>query len=179
MTISYQKSLISTTGAAEFAKRFRVRGLSVDLSPISIRSLCNFYHPYGLMAIGSKYGHKARFSTLARVGGAGYKVLSRLDSRRSIRFERLYAMRTKNPLGHECLELWLGRGLPLNPYIRGFIINYLRKEMKPKDIRMIRDELFFTPKVKEFLEWLMLRSWMKMWLNYCLWYYGTAPRCPH
>lgn len=30
--ISYQKSLISHTGSAEFAKRFKVRGLTVDLS---------------------------------------------------------------------------------------------------------------------------------------------------
>lgn len=33
-SFSYQKSLISGTGSAEFAKRFRVRGLSVNLSPI-------------------------------------------------------------------------------------------------------------------------------------------------
>lgn len=38
-----QKSLISTTGSAEFAKRFRVRGLSKDLSPISILHLTNSF----------------------------------------------------------------------------------------------------------------------------------------
>lgn len=32
--ISYQKSLISHSGAAEFAKRFRVKGLTTDLSPV-------------------------------------------------------------------------------------------------------------------------------------------------
>ena len=37
--ISYQKSLISETGAFEFAKRFFVHQGSVDLSPISIRAL--------------------------------------------------------------------------------------------------------------------------------------------
>lgn len=47
--ISHQKSLISESGAAEFAKRFYIRGLSVDLSPISIRALMNPFHPYGLM----------------------------------------------------------------------------------------------------------------------------------
>lgn len=40
---NYQKSLISTTGSAEFAKRFRVRGLSKDLSPISILHLTNSF----------------------------------------------------------------------------------------------------------------------------------------
>lgn len=34
VTISYQKSLISHSGSAEFAKRFRVRELRKDLSPI-------------------------------------------------------------------------------------------------------------------------------------------------
>lgn len=39
LSISYQKSIISENGSAEFSKRFRGRGLSVDLSPISIRNL--------------------------------------------------------------------------------------------------------------------------------------------
>ncbi|CAA0809355.1 Uncharacterized mitochondrial protein AtMg01110 [Striga hermonthica] len=37
--ISKQKSLTSRTGAAEFAKRFRLKGLTVDVSPVSIRQL--------------------------------------------------------------------------------------------------------------------------------------------
>lgn len=47
--ISHQKYFISESGAAEFAKRFHIRGLSVDLSPISIRALMNPFHPYGLI----------------------------------------------------------------------------------------------------------------------------------
>ncbi|THF94699.1 hypothetical protein TEA_015561 [Camellia sinensis var. sinensis] len=39
VNLSIQKSLISKTGAGEFAKRFRVRGMSVDLSPVSIKAL--------------------------------------------------------------------------------------------------------------------------------------------
>lgn len=35
--ISSQKSLISDTGCAEFAKRFRCHGLRKDLSPVSIQ----------------------------------------------------------------------------------------------------------------------------------------------
>lgn len=43
VTISYQKSLVSDIGACEFAKRFYVKGCTVDLSPVSIKSLfaCN------------------------------------------------------------------------------------------------------------------------------------------
>lgn len=105
--ISYQKSLISNTGAAEFAKRFLVNGLTKDLSPISVRSLCNFYHPYGLVAIGQKFP-SVRFTTIARVGGAGYKQVSRLDHTRSLHFDRVWAIRLKNLLGKGSLELWLG-----------------------------------------------------------------------
>nr|GEY82470.1 hypothetical protein [Tanacetum cinerariifolium] len=54
VVISKEKSLISRSGSAEFAKNFRVRDLTVDLSPVSIKAL----------------------------GGAGYRVLARLDHRR-------------------------------------------------------------------------------------------------
>jgi len=53
--ISTQKSLISDTGAFEFAKRFCVKGGRVDLSAMSARCLLAYHHPYGLMAICKKY----------------------------------------------------------------------------------------------------------------------------
>lgn len=52
--ISEQKSLISDTGCAEFAKRFRVKDLSVDLDPISARAVLSCHHPYGLYACAYK-----------------------------------------------------------------------------------------------------------------------------
>lgn len=63
--IYYHKSLISSSGAAEFAKRFLIR---VDLSPISMRALLGFHHPFGLMALQEKY--KIYFNLLMRIGGA-------------------------------------------------------------------------------------------------------------
>jgi len=168
--ISYQKSLISNTGSAEFAKRFRVNDLRKDISPISVRSLLNFYHPYGLVAIGLKHS-SVRFSTLCRVGGAGFRVLARLDHKRNKSFERVLAMQTKTLYGPDGFDLWLGRGGPLNPYLKGVIIARLRKEMRPKDLRLIPDELFIQEKVKEFLEWSTLRGWVKEWLRYCRYYY--------
>jgi hypothetical protein len=54
LSIYYHKSLISHSGSAEFAKRFRIRGLTKDVSPVSIRALWNSHHPYGLMAINHK-----------------------------------------------------------------------------------------------------------------------------
>lgn len=41
-----QKSLISYTGAFEFAKRFCVKGGRVDLFAMSARSLLAYHHPY-------------------------------------------------------------------------------------------------------------------------------------
>lgn len=79
------------------------------------------------MAVLDKYPCK-RFSTLARIGGAGYRQLARLDHYRNSHFERVLAMIRRYPL-----EWWLGRGLPLNPYLKGIIIDLLRKEMRPKE----------------------------------------------
>lgn len=50
-----EKSVISDKGAAEFAKRFRVKGLRKDLSPVSVKHLNNWFHPYGLMGIMVRY----------------------------------------------------------------------------------------------------------------------------
>lgn len=33
---------------------------------------------------------------------------------------------------------------------------------------------FFQSGIKEFLEWSILRSWMKQWLRYCQWYCTVA-----
>ena len=49
--ISISKSLISFSGAAEFAKKFRCRNLTVDLSPVSIRNLLNSHHLPGALSL--------------------------------------------------------------------------------------------------------------------------------
>nr|POE81224.1 hypothetical protein CFP56_77906 [Quercus suber] len=67
-------------------------------------------------------------------------------------------MQTKTLCGPDGFNLWQGRGGPLNPYLKGVIIACLRKEMRPKDLRLIPDELFIQEKVKEFLEWSTLRG---------------------
>ncbi|KAI5639242.1 hypothetical protein M9H77_00567 [Catharanthus roseus] len=125
-----EKSLISSTGCAEFAKRFRVRGLTRDLSSVSFRSLLNSHHPFGLMAVHHKHPG-CRVTTLARVGGAGYKALARFYQSRS--YHGMAA---------------------LNPYLRGFIIDFLRREMRPKELRLILDDLFEGQLT--FLEWSIL-----------------------
>ena len=70
-----------------------------------------------------------RFSTLVRIGGGGYRVLAKLSHTRSRNFER-YVHQTP---GSQWLSIrivaWQSE-LSL-PYLRGFIISFLLKEMKP------------------------------------------------
>ena len=60
------------------------------------------------------------------------------------------------------------------PYLRGFIISFLLKEMKPSDLKVAPDELFPTERVRDVLEWSLLRNWMKDWLRYVHWYWSVA-----
>lgn len=54
--ISLPKSIISSSGACEFAKRFWVKSLQVDLPPISLRALTGCRSIRGLVQIAGKYG---------------------------------------------------------------------------------------------------------------------------
>ncbi|KAI5677301.1 hypothetical protein M9H77_08251 [Catharanthus roseus] len=124
-----EKSLCSSTGCIEFAKCFRVRCLTRDLSSVSFKSLLNSHHPFGLMAVHKHSG--CRVTTLTRVGGARYKALARFYQPQS--YHGMAA---------------------LNPYLRGFIIDFLRREMIPKELRLILDDLFEGQVT--FLEWSIL-----------------------
>ena len=46
--------------------------------------------------------------------------------------------------------------------------------MKPSDWKVAPDELFPTERVWDFLEWSLLRNWMKDWLRYVHWYWSVA-----
>lgn len=46
--------------------------------------------------------------------------------------------------------------------------------MKPKDLKLAPIELFEFEGMHDFLEWSLLRGWVRSWLNYCKWYYITA-----
>lgn len=74
VSISDVKSLVSTHGA-EFAKRFRVKGLTVDCSPVSIKNLMGSHHPMGITALKLMFPSLG-FKTMMRFHGAGYKTLS-------------------------------------------------------------------------------------------------------
>jgi len=92
--ISMPKSIVSRTGCCEFAKRFWVKSMKVDLSPISLRSLTGCRSIRGLVQVAGKYGVTSP-SVLQRLGGAGYRVRSRLMTKQSKRWERLKVVASK------------------------------------------------------------------------------------
>lgn len=109
-----------------------------------------------------------RNASLSLVGGAGFRQLATFDHKRNRHFERVLAMYTKQRLP---FELWLGRGSPLNPTLRGVIIYLLRREMKARELTLIPDDLLEVESIKEFLE---LTTRVRDLLRYCRWYYCTA-----
>lgn len=38
-------------------------------------------------------------------------------------------------------EWWIGRGQPLSPYLKGFIIEFMLSELRPNELRVAPDEL--------------------------------------
>lgn len=136
--ISENKSLISSRGCAEFAKRFLVNDLTKDLSPVSCRCLLNYFHPMGLYGLARQYTF-VRDSTFCRVGGLGFRGLSTFKHKRSRTVERHLWMLYKTRLP---LSWWLGRGKPLNPYLTGIVVDLLRTNLKPKELKIVPDNLF-------------------------------------
>nr|QLA48210.1 hypothetical protein [Medinilla magnifica] len=122
----------------------------------------------GLCQLSAKYNINNR-SVLQRLGGAGYRVRARLKSVQSKRWERLKAAVQKPFGGQELpLEWWIGRGKPLNPYLRGRLVSWLLKELKPKDLRLFPEKMVFDGE-REILERTVLHNWMKQWLRWLSW----------
>lgn len=90
------------------------------------------------------------------------------------KWDRLIAAASKPPGKSQLpFEWWIGRGQPLNPYLRGTIIEMLRKELKPKELRLIPNELSFEGE-RDNAEYTLVDNWMKMWLKWLLWYAQVA-----
>ena len=105
---------------------------------------------------------------------ATFTSISRSGEQSAFGFSRLLSMQTKALLGHGHLELWLGRGRPLNPYLRFVLVDKVLSQLRPKDLRVTPAELFVTEKVSDFQEYSTLRGWVQQWLRYCHWYYSVA-----
>ncbi|KAK8939187.1 hypothetical protein KSP39_PZI011505 [Platanthera zijinensis] len=94
--------------------------MSKDVSAVFVRAVCNLFSPFGVMALALRY-NVSRLSTLVRIGGGGYKTLGSLhQSSCSRTVLRLKSMQLKTLLTQNSgkIELWLGRGRPLSPYLK-------------------------------------------------------------
>jgi hypothetical protein len=72
--------------------------------------------------------------------------------------------------GNLPFDLWLGSGLPIDPYVKGLIHSYLREKMVPRQLTEPPTELQLGGGARDMLEWTMLRRWMSQWLRYLKWY---------
>lgn len=140
--ISREKSLISSSGACEFAKRFRTDLGRVDLSPVSAKVLMLFggfmppfyYHDLGVS-----------FQNSIRLRGGGYRAYSASEfvrenkSRKwfrhwlSFRYEAL--KRLFRGSSSSAFRLWvtLGSEGPVCPYRYGVVHNRLLYTLRPID----------------------------------------------
>lgn len=170
VSISVDKSLISETGCLEFAKKYWVKSVQTDLSPLSMRALLTIRSTLGIVQLAQLYNIRNP-NVLFRLAGAGFRVRARLySSKRNKRWERLWVVSTKPLHGSKLpLEWWIGRGKPINPYLKGLIVYWLRNELKPKEIRLIPEELLFDGE-REILERTVIHNWIKMWLKWLSWY---------
>lgn len=73
VTISKDKSLISSIGVLEFAKRYMVRQVQKDLSPISLRALLTVRSTLGMCQLADLY-KITNPNVLFRLAGAGFRV---------------------------------------------------------------------------------------------------------
>lgn len=106
-------------------------------------------------------------------------MLASLPTRRSRRWERLWQVlhkpRKGNPLA---FEFWLGGGIPLNPYLKGRLRDRILREVKPRDIKLPQGAWYLDGLMDDaettIVETTVLRSWMKLWLSWVLWYSSVA-----
>ncbi|KAH0706218.1 hypothetical protein KY285_010713 [Solanum tuberosum] len=68
---------------------------------------------------------------------------------------------------------WKAAPSPLNPYLKGKIIDFLRKELKPKELQLFPEGLVFDGE-RKILERTVVRQWMEQWLRWFSWYHITV-----
>lgn len=173
--VSEAKSIISPTGAVEFAKRFLVRNGTVDLSPFSFRKALTFYDPIAWYSFVKQSGNTLRASTYLRIHGIGFKSrsLPLSSPRKSRRVRRAAVMLLK-----ACLpfNLWLitafQKAIPFE--VLGMVVALAVDRMKPLDPILPPSELFPYPGMNDFNEWSLYHGWMRQYLVYLKWYCQVA-----
>lgn len=118
----------------------------------------------------SKEAYDLPMKVVFRLGGAGYRVMAKLNAHRSRKWERLWVYATRptkrNPLP---LDIWLGQGCPLNPYLKGRIVDIVRNELKPQDSKF-PPARFVSEADQIILEGSLYYEWMRQYLKWVRWY---------
>lgn len=166
--ISGSKSLISKTGGVEFAKRFLVKGLSVDLSPVTIKSLLGAHLPMCRFALAHRYPI-GRFSTFRRLGGAGYKSCSRTKGSFTTDREKVdWCLWVQ--LHFPSLESFFGDGYPLPPWKFWWLVRRFVKAYAPDKMKVPDDNVFVSDDQRTFQEYTAMYNWVEEWLGYYAWW---------
>ena len=56
--------------------------------------------------------------------------------------------------------------MPLDPSVKGMVLSHLQHKMKPKELKMVPEELHLSEGTRDFLEWSLLRRWVKSSTKY-------------
>lgn len=178
VSISESKSICSKTGALEFAKQFWVDKVSVNLSPVSAKAVLSATTLIGLCQLADKYALSR--TSLFRLAGAGFRVRSRLLSHRlSRRWKRLRAVSDKSLSYLRLpLDLWFGRGNPINPYYEGIITEEVRRRCAVKQLIVPPSDILWSEGERQNLEYTLYQGWMRSWLEWWKWY-CTVPLGPN
>lgn len=173
VNISESKSITSAGGACEFAKRFLVDRMTVDLSPLSLKKIASARTPIGWYNYMCTLPTQLRLSTKLRIAGLGLKACSRpsgssAHGKRARKCLVLLVRSSGLPLDL-CLSAVLGSWL--QPSVRGRLVWSLLEHLTPKDLQTPPPEVFPYPGMKDFCEYSLIRGWMKLHLDYMRWYY--------
>ena len=175
---SLEKSLVSSVSALEFAKRFFVRGVTKNLSPVSCRMLRSLVSSISLVSV-----MRAIMSTDLPLSyclwEAGYRVTTRRTAPPGKHWHRHFLV-FHSPNGVCPLPFWIWlsatTGKHLTCYQQGMVRGYLIRLLTPRFPRdSVISELFEAWSEYDWLgEAWVLSEWMKSILSYWSWYYTIA-----
>lgn len=173
VTISYSKSIISEYGCLEFAKRFWVKDISVNLSPVSAELVSVSRSITGTIQLAETYDVNNP-STLFRLAGAGFRVRSQMmSSKLAVKWKRLLIAAKRPPKKSEsALHMWLTGDKPFNPYVKAIMVRLFIEKLRPKEPQLPMDRMFEGEAAVN--EYMITRNWVSQWLNWLSWYCRVA-----
>jgi hypothetical protein len=175
---SLEKSLVSSVGALEFAKRFFVRGVTKDWSPVSCRILRSLVSSISLVSV-MRAIMSMDLPLSYRLREAGYRVYTRRTAPPRRHWHRHFLV-FHSPNGVCPLPFWIWlsatTGKHLTCYQQGMVRGYLIRLLTPRFPRdSVISELFEAWSEYDWLrETWVLSEWMKSILSYWSWYYTIA-----